>query len=62
MDLILVKPCVYNIFTHVNGTLFSEKVDKENTLLNKAAHVARTFYQHDVEKMIITLFSSLDLL
>lgn len=47
MDLILIKPCVYNIFTHVKGTLFSKKVNKENTLLNKAAHVARTFYQKD---------------
>ena len=62
MDLMPFKPCVYKIFTPVKGTLFSEKVNKENTLLKKVADVARTFYQHDVEKRIITLFSSLDLL
>lgn len=62
-DLVMsVKPCVYKIFTPVKGTLFSEKVGKENTLLKKASDVARTFYQHDIKKRIITLFSSLDLL
>lgn len=33
MDLILVKLCVFVIFTPAKGNLLSEKVNKENTVL-----------------------------